>query len=78
MKKTSYGSKKRGMTSKNKKGPKKVKGVSMMGLTSRQAMAMKRHSVHHTGKHIKLMVAAMKKGASFGQSHKMAMKKVGK
>jgi hypothetical protein len=60
------------------KAPMKVKGVSMAGLKPRQAMAMKKHSVHHTGKHIKSMVAAMKKGATFGQSHKIAMKKAGK
>tara|TARA_Y100001973_G_C5206932_1_gene342166 strand:+ start:761 stop:991 length:231 start_codon:yes stop_codon:yes gene_type:complete len=60
------------------KAPMKVKGVSMAGLKPRQAMAMKRHSVHHTGKHIRMMVTAMKKGATFSQSHKMAVKKVGK
>tara|TARA_R100000700_G_C3053959_1_gene71930 strand:+ start:148 stop:405 length:258 start_codon:yes stop_codon:yes gene_type:complete len=57
---------------------KTVKGVSTKGLTSRQATTLKKHSVHHTKKHIQMMVNAMKKGASFGASHKMAQKKVGK
>ena len=57
---------------------KSVKGVTTKGLTSRQATTLKKHSVHHTKKHIKMMVDAMKKGASFSASHKMAQKKVGK
>ncbi len=55
-----------------------VKGVSTNGLTSRQVTALKKHSVHHTKKHVAAMVASMKKGATFTQSHKDAMKKVGK
>tara|TARA_R100000654_G_scaffold51748_2_gene77886 strand:+ start:162 stop:743 length:582 start_codon:yes stop_codon:yes gene_type:complete len=58
-------------------GVSKVKGVSTEGLTSRQATTLKKHSVHHTRKHIQSMVNAMKKGASFSASHKMAQKKVG-
>tara|TARA_R110002020_G_scaffold113877_2_gene262029 strand:- start:3124 stop:3303 length:180 start_codon:yes stop_codon:yes gene_type:complete len=57
---------------------KKVKGVSVSGLTTRQASAMKKHSKHHTSKHLKSMVTAMKKGKTFTQSHKIAMKKVGR
>jgi len=56
----------------------KIKGVDVSSLNIKQRNAMKRHSVHHTGNHLKSMVNAMKKGATFGQSHKMAMKKVGK
>jgi len=56
----------------------KIKGINVDSLTKRQQNAMKRHSVHHTGNHIKAMVDAMKKGKSFGQSHKAAMKKIGK
>ena len=56
----------------------KVKGVSVKGLNKRQATAMKRHSKHHTKNHIDMMVKAMLKGKTFGESHKMAMKKVGK
>jgi hypothetical protein len=56
----------------------KIKGVDVSGLNLKQKNAMERHSVHHTGNHLKSMVNAMKKGATFSQSHKMAMKKVGK
>ena len=56
---------------------KAVKGVSVSGLTKRQASAMRRHSKHHTAKHLRAMVASMKKGKTFTQSHKIAMKKVG-
>ena len=56
----------------------KIKGVSMNGLNKRQIGAMKRHSQHHTAKHLRAMVVAMKKGESFTQSHKTAMKKAGK
>jgi|TARA_R100001443_G_C3355836_1_gene177911 hypothetical protein len=56
----------------------KAKGIDLSGLTKNQKNAMKRHSVHHTGNHLKAMVNAMKKGATFKQSHKKAMKDVGK
>ena len=49
---------------------KKIKGVSLT--------AMGKHSKHHTAKHIKSMVASIKKGKTFTQSHKIAMKKVGR
>tara|TARA_R110002012_G_scaffold321909_1_gene552214 strand:+ start:391 stop:570 length:180 start_codon:yes stop_codon:yes gene_type:complete len=57
---------------------KKVKGVSVSSLTTRQANAMKKHSKHHTAKHIRAMVTSIKNGKTFTQSHKIAMKKVGK
>jgi len=56
----------------------KVKGVSTTALNKRQQSAMSRHASHHTAKHLKVMVGAMKKGQTFAQSHKTAMKKVGK
>ncbi len=56
----------------------KIKGVSMSGLNKRQTTAMKKHSKHHTAKHIRVMVTAIKKGSTFIQSHKTAMKKAGK
>jgi len=56
----------------------KIKGVDVSSLNKTQQKAMKSHSVHHTGKHIKAMVHDMKKGATFGESHKKAQKKVGK
>lgn len=55
----------------------KVKGVVVDGLTKRQISAMRRHSRHHTRKHLKAMVTAMKKGSTFTNSHKIAMRKVG-
>ena len=55
-----------------------VKGVSLSTLNIRQQSAMKRHAKHHTAKHLRSMVTAMKKGKTFTQSHKIAMKKVGK
>ena len=56
----------------------KVKGVNVDSLNKRQQGALKRHSKHHTVRHIRSMVTAMKNGATFGKSHKIAMKKVGK
>lgn len=56
----------------------KIKGVNVDSLNKRQQAAMKRHSVHHTAKHIKSMVGSIKRGKTFTQSHKIAMKKVGK
>jgi len=56
----------------------KIKGVSLLGLNKRQKSAIRRHSKHHTKKHIRAMVSAMKRGKTFGQSHKVAQKKVGR
>ena len=56
----------------------KVKGVSVTGLNKRQVSAMRRHARHHTRKHLRAMVTAMRKASTFTQSHKVAMKKVGK
>ena len=66
------------LTRKTGGSVKSVKGVSTKGLTSRQASTLKKHSVHHTAKHIRAMINAMKKGATFTASHKMAQRKVGK
>ena len=55
-----------------------VKGVSMKGLNKRQKSAMRRHKTHHTAKHLRAMVTAMRKGETFTQSHKTAMKKAGR
>ena len=62
---------------KKKKKEMKVKGVSVTGLNKRQVSAMRRHARHHTRKHLRAMVTAMRKGSTFTQSHKAAMKKVG-
>jgi hypothetical protein len=49
----------------------KIKGVDMSGLTKRQQQTMKKHSQHHTKRH-------MMRGATFTQAHKRAQKAVGK
>ena len=48
------------------------------GLTKLQKTTLKKHSVHHSKKHMDEMKKDMKKGASFSKAHKTAMKKVGK
>ena len=56
----------------------KVKGVDISTLTKRQQETMKRHAKHHTKKHMEHMKKSMKKGATFTEAHKRAMKAVGK
>tara|TARA_Y100001938_G_scaffold146675_1_gene226043 strand:+ start:435 stop:608 length:174 start_codon:yes stop_codon:yes gene_type:complete len=56
----------------------KVKGVDVSKLTKRQQDTMKRHSKHHTKKHIQYMTNSMIRGTSFTKAHKNAQKKVGK
>lgn len=56
----------------------KIKKVDVSGLTERQKKTLKKHSVHHSMKHIKVMVDAMRNGETFSASHKMAQKQVGK
>tara|TARA_R100001443_G_scaffold26066_3_gene39224 strand:- start:2540 stop:2692 length:153 start_codon:yes stop_codon:yes gene_type:complete len=50
----------------------------MKELTKRQKDTLKRHSVHHTRKHMTEMRKLMRKGKTFTESHKIAMRKVGK
>ena len=47
-------------------------------LTKRQQATLRRHSSHHTKKHMAFMRREMRKGKSFTAAHKAAMKKVGK
>tara|TARA_R110002020_G_scaffold222125_1_gene430587 strand:- start:334 stop:507 length:174 start_codon:yes stop_codon:yes gene_type:complete len=56
----------------------KIKGVDLKGLTKRQVSAMRRHSRHHTAKHLKAMTLSMKKGKTFTQSHIIAQRKIGR
>tara|TARA_R100001510_G_C7639466_1_gene197179 strand:- start:605 stop:781 length:177 start_codon:yes stop_codon:yes gene_type:complete len=56
----------------------KVKTVNVDSLNTRQITALKKHAKHHTVKHVKHMVGLMNKGKTFTESHKTAMKKVGK
>jgi len=62
---------------KTKKSAKMIKGVNVSSLDKRQQKAMERHAEHHTIKHLRVMVGAMNKGATFGESHTLATKKVG-
>ena len=56
----------------------KVKGVDLSKLTKRQQETMKKHSKHHSKKHIQYMKNSMLRGATFSQAHKRAQKAVGK
>ena len=56
----------------------KVKGVDVTKLTKSQQNAMKKHSKHHTKKHIQYMTNSIKRGSTFNKAHKNAQKKVGK
>tara|TARA_R100001509_G_C4708167_1_gene162384 strand:- start:259 stop:465 length:207 start_codon:yes stop_codon:yes gene_type:complete len=63
---------------KKKGGVKKSVGRKSKDLTKRQEDALKRHSEHHSKKHISEMRRLMKGGKTFTESHKIAMKKIGK
>jgi len=54
------------------------KPVKKKSLTKRQEASMKRHSKHHSVKHMKYMKNLMMKGSTFRAAHKKAMNKVGK
>ena len=56
----------------------KVKGVDISKLTKRQQETMKKHSKHHSKKHMQYMYNSMRRGSSFTKAHKNAQKKVGK
>jgi len=47
-------------------------------LTQRQMDTLKRHSSHHSAKHMTEMKKHMRKGKTFTEAHKIAMKKIGK
>ena len=53
----------------------KIKGVDVSKLTKRQQDTMKKHSKHHTKKHMEYN--SMVRGATFTQAHKRAQKAVG-
>jgi len=55
----------------------KRKPIKKKGLTKRQEASMKRHSKHHTAKHMKYMKRRMLMGDTFRQAHKKAQKQVG-
>ena len=47
-------------------------------ITKRQEASMKRHSKHHSAKHMRYMKNLMMKGDTFRSAHKKAQAKVGK
>jgi|TARA_R100001463_G_scaffold88792_1_gene143589 hypothetical protein len=47
-------------------------------LTTRQKETLKKHSVHHTAKHMAEMRKMMRGGKTFSAAHKAAIKKVGR
>tara|TARA_E500000318_G_C3440269_1_gene164692 strand:- start:131 stop:313 length:183 start_codon:yes stop_codon:yes gene_type:complete len=47
-------------------------------LTPRQQKTMRSHARHHSLKHMRSMARAIKRGRSFAQAHRSAMKSVGK
>ena len=49
-----------------------------MKLTPKQIATLKKHSIHHSKKHMTMMKTLMGKGKSFNESHKIAMKETGK
>ena len=55
-----------------------VKGVKFVKVTKQQAQALRRHSKHHTKKHMEEMRRLMAAGKTYTRSHELAMKKVGK
>ena len=52
--------------------------MAVKKLTKRQESAMRRHSQHHTKKHMQYMYNSMRRGNSFSKAHVNAQKKVGK
>ena len=57
---------------------KRKKRSKLKQLTQRQKDTLKKHSKHHTAKHMTEMRKMMRAGKTFTQAHKGAMKKVGK
>ena len=53
-----------------------IKGI-IKDLNPRQKKTMNRHAKHHSLKHMRSMARAMKKGKSFTQAHRSAMRSVG-
>ena len=50
----------------------------MKKLTDRQKKTLKKHSVHHSKKHMAMMKKEMRAGKSFTAAHNKAQKMVGK
>ena len=63
---------------KPKTSSKKMTGNKLKKLTEVQKTKLKKHSVHHTKKHMSMMRMLMRKGKTFSEAHKESQKKVGK
>ena len=50
----------------------------MKKLTDKQKKTLKKHSVHHSKKHMAMMKKEMRAGKSFTAAHKKAQRMVGK
>ena len=47
-------------------------------LTKKQVNTLKKHSQHHTKKHMNFMKKEMEKGSTFTKAHKAALNKIGR
>ena len=56
----------------------KRRKTSKRKLTKRQQATLRKHSSHHTKKHMTEMRKLMRAGKTFTQAHKSATRKVGK
>ena len=56
----------------------KTAQTDMSNLSKDQRDKLIKHSVHHSPKHINLMVRHMRGGESFDSAHKLAMREAGK
>mgnify|MGYP003135107074 FL=1 len=56
----------------------KVNDVDISELKKEDQAAMRIHAPHHSKKHLEEMVKDLKSGKSFGESHEIAQRKVGK
>ena len=57
---------------------KRKKRSKLKQLTQRQKDTLKKHSKHHTAKHMTEMRKMMRAGKTFTQAHKKAQAKVGR
>lgn len=56
----------------------KIAKPKVKTLTKKQKDTLRKHSVHHSAKHMAEMKRSIKSGIAFSEAHTKAMKKVGK
>ena len=56
----------------------KKRKTKLKKLTKRQQATLRRHSRHHTRKHMAFMRMQMRRGKTFEQAHRAAQRKVGR